>query len=110
MSRQASRNSLALPALRHDDGALSPRDLAVAQLDDRLTRQEQTTRSLIDHAFRVKDDVINSLNTARGTWQTEAQARGLLQEHIRAITDVVRKLSRDIQVGNSTVTVAAGSC
>ncbi len=30
--------------------------------------------------------------------QEEKQARALLQEHIRTITDVVRKLSRDIQV------------
>lgn len=101
MSRQSGRNGpAALPAIRYDDGAaaLSPRDVVVAQLEDRLAQQERTTRSLIDHAFRVKDDVIASLGTARGSWQSEAQARELLQEHIRAITDVVRKLSRDIQV------------
>jgi len=102
MSRQASRNTVAaLPAIHYDDTAtLSPRDAVVAQLEDRLAQQERTTRSLIDHAFRVKDDVIASLGTTRGSWQFEAQSRELLQEHIRAITDVVRKLSRDIQVMN----------
>ena len=101
MSRQPSRNGVLLPLRNFDDqqvAIVSPRDLAVAQLEDRLSQQERTTRSLIEHAFRVKDDVIASLNTARGTWQSEAESRELLQEHIRAITDVVRKLGRDIQV------------
>jgi hypothetical protein len=100
MSRRQSRNALAgLPAIRNDEMAvLSPRDAVVAQLEDRLAQQERTTRSLIDHALRVKDDVITSLGSVRGSWQSEAQSRELLHEHIRAITDVARKLSRDIQV------------
>jgi hypothetical protein len=112
MSRQPSRNGgqIVLPALRYDPDAdafvattaPSPRepsrDPAVAHLETRLAEQERTTRALLDHALRVKDDVIASLGTSRGSWQNEHQSRELLQEHIRAITDVVRKLGRDIQV------------
>jgi hypothetical protein len=104
MSRLASRASLALPALRYD--VESPRDVEVrstarlGQLEDRLTQQERTTHGLVEHAFRVKDDVIASLSTVRGSWQSESHARELLQEHIRTITDVVRRLNRDIQVSH----------
>ena len=55
-------------------------------------------QSLLDRAFKIKEDIIDNLNLQHGTWQEEKHARALLQEHIRTITDVVRKLSRDIQV------------
>lgn len=55
-------------------------------------------KGLIDKAFKIKEDVIDSLNFTQGTWNEEKQARGLLQEHIRTITAVVNKLNGDIAV------------
>ncbi|XP_076443790.1 protein FAM81A-like [Babylonia areolata] len=65
-------------------------------LEERLNAQERTTQGLIDRAFKIKEDVIDSLNFAHGTWNEEKQARGLLQEHIRTITAVVNRLNGDI--------------
>lgn len=65
-------------------------------LEERLHAQERTTQGLIDRAFKIKEDVIDSLNFAQGTWNEEKQARGLLQEHIRTITAVVNRLNGDI--------------
>ena len=47
----------------------------------------------------MRDEVTTSLSVTQGTWEEERHARKMLQEHIHAITDVVRKLSRDVQVG-----------
>ena len=55
-------------------------------------------QALIDRAFKIKEDVIDSLNFTQGTWNEEKQARGLLQEHIRTITACVNKLNGDIAV------------
>lgn len=94
-----------LPAIRapYDDGGyITPRESrALSRIDvleDRLNYQERTTQALIDRAFKIKEDVVNSLNLTHGTWHEEKQARNLLQEHIRTITEVVKKLSRDIVV------------
>ena len=56
---------------------------------------------MIDRAFKIKEDVIDSLNFTHGTWNEEKQARGLLQEHIRTITAVVNRLNGDIAVSLS---------
>ena len=66
-----------------------------------LPLQEKTTAALLERAYKIKEDLIDNLNFTHGTWQDEKQARELLQEHIRTITDVVRKLSRDIGVHSS---------
>ncbi|KAL8562626.1 hypothetical protein ACOMHN_011198 [Nucella lapillus] len=68
----------------------------IDSLEERLHAQERTTQGLIDRAFKIKEDVIDSLNFAHGTWNDEKQARGLLQEHIRTITAVVNRLNGDI--------------
>ena len=67
-------------------------------LEDRLAAQELRTRALLDRALRIKQDVVESLNYSQGTWQNEKQARELLQEHIKAITAVVKQLHRDLEV------------
>lgn len=66
-------------------------------LEDRLAIQEKTTRSLVDRALTVKEDIIESLSIAQMSWQGEKKARSLLQEHIRTITTVVKRLSREIE-------------
>ena len=74
-------------------------------LEDRLQAQERTTQNLIDRAYKIKENIIDNLNITHGTWQEEKRSRELLQEHIRTITDIVRKLSRDIQVGQLCMTM-----
>ena len=96
-----------LPAL--DAARLTPRDLAahgpvhpvdrMHYLEEKLAHQEKATIGLIEKAYKIKEDLIDNLNFTHGTWQDEKQARELLQDHIRTITDVVRKLSKDIVVG-----------
>ena len=73
----------------------------IDKIEDRLIYQERTTQSLIDRAYRIKEDIIDNLNITHGSWQEEKKARELLQDHIRTITDVVRKLSKDIVVSLS---------
>ncbi|BFY98702.1 hypothetical protein BsWGS_01742 [Bradybaena similaris] len=68
----------------------------IENLEDRLAMQERNTQALIDRAFKIKEEVVESLNYTQGTWNEEKQARGLLQEHIRTITSVVNKLNSDI--------------
>lgn len=65
-------------------------------LDARMSHQEMTTEALVDRANRIKDEVSTTLNLTQGTWEEERHARKMLQEHIHAITDVVRNLSRDV--------------
>lgn len=67
-------------------------------LEDRLAAQELRTRALLDRALRIKQDIVEALNYTQGTWQNEKQARELLQEHIKAITAVVKQLHRDLEV------------
>ena len=60
--------------------------------------QERTTQGLIDRAYKIKEDVIDSLNFTHGSWTEEKNARVVLQEHIRTITAVVNRLNADIAV------------
>ena len=111
MSMSRSRNGL-LPALpvqayspQPDDNWMTPRAdsralVLIENLEDRLMSQERTTQTLLDRAYKVKEDVINNLEYTHGSWQEEKKARVLLQEHIRTITDLVRKLSNDIKVSS----------
>ena len=48
--------------------------------------------------MRIKEDVVENLNLTHSTWQGEKKQRELLQEHIRSITELVKKLDRDIKV------------
>ncbi|CAL1534101.1 unnamed protein product [Lymnaea stagnalis] len=75
----------------------------IESIEDRLAMQERNTQALIDKAFKIKEDVIESLNFTQGTWNEEKQARALLQEHIRTITAVVNKLNGDIAALESSI-------
>ena len=70
----------------------------VDYLEDRLLAQDKTIQALLDRAYKIKEDIIDALNITHGTWQEERHSRELLQEHIRTITSVVGRLSRDIAV------------
>ena len=64
----------------------------------RLIHQEKTTQTLIDKAYKIKEDIIESMNLSHGSWQNEKEARVLLTDHIRNITVIVKRLSREIEV------------
>ncbi|KAK3539033.1 hypothetical protein QTP86_023488 [Hemibagrus guttatus] len=63
-----------------------------------MSRPEQTLATLLETAFRIKEDVVNSLHATQGSVLMEASARKLLENHIHIITNIVKQLSKDIQV------------
>ena len=71
-------------------------------LEDRLSQQEKTSQALIERAYKIKEDVIESLNFTHGSWQEEKAARGHLADHVKNITAVVNRLNHDIAVGTIT--------
>lgn len=117
-SRQGRSTGGQLPALAYypedngdveDDDAVVPSQSSrrfnpgqtsarLSLLEGRLAQQELTTSTLLDRALRIRKDAIDSLEKSHGNWYEEKQARQLLQDHIRTITDVVKKLNHDIQV------------
>ncbi|KAF5896740.1 protein FAM81B, partial [Clarias magur] len=62
-----------------------------------LSRPEQTLAFLLEKAFRIKEDVVNSLHVTQGSVLMEASARKLLENHIQTITSIVKQLSKDIE-------------
>ena len=101
MERPYSKDGTSLPAIvnNNSDERLS----RMENLEDRLVHQEKRTRSLVDRALSVKEDIIESLSIAQISWQGEKRARTLLQEHIRMITTVVKRLSREIEALESEI-------
>lgn len=100
MDRPTSRERMALPAISGDN-SIHMRHETLSRMDfleDRLINQEKTTRSLIDKALRVREDMEENLSYAQISLKGEKKARALLQEHIRTITSVVKRLSREIEV------------
>ncbi|KAK2845716.1 hypothetical protein Q7C36_010570 [Tachysurus vachellii] len=63
-----------------------------------MSRPEQSLSTLLEKAFRIKEDVVNSLHATQGSVLMEASARKLLESHIHIITNIVKQLSKDIQV------------
>ncbi|XP_018614529.1 protein FAM81B [Scleropages formosus] len=59
--------------------------------------------ALLEQAFRIKDDIIASLNTTQSSVQMEAFSRRLLENHIRTITHIVKQLSQNIEVLESQI-------
>lgn len=70
----------------------------VEQLEDRILCHEKTTAALVEHAFRIKDDIVNSLQKMQNKGGGDRLARLFLEEHIRNITAIVKQLNRDIEV------------
>lgn len=102
MDRPYSKEGTLLPAIVNNNNT-DDRLSRMENLEDRLAYQEKTTRSLVDRALMVKEDIIESLSIAQISWQGEKKARGLLQEHIRTITTVVKRLSREIEALESEI-------
>lgn len=68
------------------------------QLEDRILCHEKTTAALVEHAFRIKDDIVSSLQKMQNKGGGDRLARLFLEEHIRNITAIVKQLNRDIEV------------
>ncbi|CAH6874465.1 Fam81a [Phodopus roborovskii] len=79
----------------------------VEQLEDRILCHEKTTAALVEHAFRIKDDIVSSLQKMQNKGGGDRLARLFLEEHIRNITAIVKQLNRDIEVRDVQ---ASGSC
>lgn len=75
----------------------------VEQLEDRILCHEKTTAALVEHAFRIKDDIVNSLQKMQNKGGGDRLARLFLEEHIRNITAIVKQLNRDIEVRCVTI-------
>ncbi|EMP38994.1 Protein FAM81A, partial [Chelonia mydas] len=69
----------------------------VDQLEDRILSHEKTTAALVEHAFRIKEDIVSTLHRMQNKGGGDRLARQLLEEHIRNITAIVRQLNRDIE-------------
>lgn len=80
----------------------------VEQLEDRILCHEKTTAALVEHAFRIKDDIVSSLQKMQNKGGGDRLARLFLEEHIRNITAIVKQLNRDIEV--SKVCESQGGC
>ncbi|XP_067932953.1 protein FAM81A-like [Watersipora subatra] len=88
-----------VPPTPRPPSARAPADMSrLYDLEGRLSHQERASQNLLDRAMRIKEDVVENLNLTHSTWQGEKKQRELLQEHIRAITELVKRLDRDIKV------------
>uniref|UniRef100_A0A2K5KEY8 Family with sequence similarity 81 member A n=1 Tax=Colobus angolensis palliatus TaxID=336983 RepID=A0A2K5KEY8_COLAP len=79
----------------------------VEQLEDRILCHEKTTAALVEHAFRIKDDIVNSLQKMQNKGGGDRLARLFLEEHIRNITAIVKQLNRDIECDASIARLSA---
>lgn len=77
----------------------------VDQLEDRILSHEKTTAALVEHAFRIKEDIVSTLHRMQNKGGGDRLARQLLEEHIRNITAIVRQLNRDIEVSSNLITL-----
>ena len=104
MSRQPS-HGVVLPALHHGNrDVTTPRDLQITGrrrycMDN--ANEPVTSRALALHVGA--QDIINSLCTFTSrpqgvTCLSDSGAKRQLQEHLCVITDVIHKLSHDVQV------------
>lgn len=67
-------------------------------MDDRLSNQEKTTATLLQQAFRIKDDFITYLRGNQGNLTVERASQQLLENHIQVITSILQQLSTDIEI------------
>ncbi|XP_051876621.1 protein FAM81B [Pristis pectinata] len=67
-------------------------------MDDRISNQERTTATLLEQAFRIKEDIITYLRGNQGNNTVERVSQQLLEDHIQIITSILRQLSTDIEI------------
>ncbi|XP_072137298.1 protein FAM81B isoform X1 [Mobula birostris] len=67
-------------------------------MDDRISNQERTTATLLEQAFRIKEDIITYLRGNHGNDTPERISHQLLGSHIQIITSILKQLSTDIEI------------
>ncbi|XP_007891265.2 protein FAM81B [Callorhinchus milii] len=77
-------------------------------IDDRLSNQERTTATLLEQAFRIKEDIIASLKGKQNNQTVVGVSQQLLEKHIQIITGILKQLSTDIEVLEGQVRVRDG--
>lgn len=88
-----------LPSLNQKSQEISedvPSQLNLIQ--ERLWQQERMSEVLIKQAVKIKEEIMRDL--AKQSQEKIFQPGGILQEHIKAITNVVNYLNQDIKVGD----------
>ncbi|XP_020368446.1 protein FAM81B [Rhincodon typus] len=67
-------------------------------MDDRISNQERTIATLLEQAFRNKEDIITHLRGNQGHYPVEKISQQLLENHIQVITSILKQLSTDIEI------------
>ncbi|XP_056393928.1 protein FAM81B [Hyla sarda] len=83
----------------------------VELLEDRLFNQEKTTTTLLDQAFKIKEDVAMLRGNRGHPWDLMAQR--LLENHMQTVIQIVKQLGKDIEVLENEIrtrdTVSSGT-
>lgn len=71
------------------------------KVTEAINHQQQMTQALIDKAFQNREEFLNNLSHIQGE-RLEENTRILLQDHIKYITSIVKRLNADIEVSHLT--------
>lgn len=66
------------------------------KVTEAINHQQQMTQALIDKAFQNREEFLHNLSHIQGE-KLEENTRLLLQDHIRYITSIVKRLNQDIE-------------
>ncbi|XP_063433643.1 protein FAM81A-like isoform X1 [Mytilus trossulus] len=66
------------------------------KVTEAINHQQQMTQALIDKAFQNREEFLHNLSEIQGE-RLEDSTRHLLQDHIRYITSIVKRLNQDIE-------------
>lgn len=67
------------------------------KVTEAINHQQQMTQALIDKAFQNREEFLHNLSHMQGE-KLEENTRNLLQDHIKYITTIVKRLNQDIEV------------
>lgn len=66
------------------------------KVTEAINHQQQMTQALIEKAFQNREEFLHNLSHMQGE-KLEENTRNLLQDHIRYITTIVKRLNQDIE-------------
>lgn len=89
-------SGMMLPSIRRKSHEISE-DLPsqLNSIQERLCQQERMSQVLIKQAVKIKEEIMRDL--AKQSHEKAFQSGGILQEHIKTITNVVNYLNQDIK-------------
>lgn len=93
---QFRMSGMMLPSIRRKSHEISE-DLPsqLNSIQERLCQQERMSQVLIKQAVKIKEEIMRDL--AKQSHEKAFQSGGILQEHIKTITNVVNYLNQDIK-------------